>query len=74
MLLSTFIVLYTNKRYLKLMAHTFSRVSVGLQFVIIGQADETGQRLKEIEFDKPSLCTLLSTQPQRLNRLPRFCW
>lgn len=56
MLLSTFIVLYTNKqRYLKLMAHTFTRVSVGLQFVIIGQADEPGQRLKEIEFDKPSL-------------------
>lgn len=42
-----------NKQHYKL-AHNFSRVPVGIKLVTMGQAGETGQRSKGIEFDKYS--------------------
>lgn len=49
--LDTRVNLNFNKRHQKLV-HTFSRESVGMKFVTMGQAGEAGQRLKEIEFNK----------------------
>lgn len=50
------------------MAHSFSRVSVGISFVKIDQAGEAGKRSKEIRFEKSSFWTLPSLNP--LNRFP----
>lgn len=50
------------------LVNTFSCESRGIQFVTIGQAVETRQRLKEIAFDKSFSRTLNATQLQPLNR------
>lgn len=42
-----------TKRHQK-MTHTFTRLSVGIQFVRVGQESNLGQTLKKLQFDKCS--------------------
>lgn len=65
---------FNDDKCYQILAHNFSRVSVGIKFVTIGQSGEAGQRSKEMEANgmKHPLYFQTQLRLRPLNRFPSF--